>query len=721
MAKDSAMRLVRFLFFLLPILSFCQIQNFQWPLAPVNQQHRISATFDECREDRDHFHNGTDMPLAPGGEVLSIMGGQVTGIGSDWIRVEDFAYVHVNANPALLVGNTVSQGAVLGWTDSYAHIHLNYGGGASGHPTGNPLLPSGITPFVDPYHPRSPIIKFGVDGTNTEYPGNSVSGRFDIIAQAADTTDLLSSIDMNNGVYTIGYALHTADTSQILEGPFFWFEANQLYSNSHINTVYAPGSNTSVYRIKVTNRITANGYIDADLYEPGPYVVSVMSSDTRDNWDTTYVRVNFSDIDLLPPAKPELTYVGPNAEGDLLIQWEPSYDSDLLGYHLEFSFNGTSWSSNHGPDILTAGMSSFVVSGFPQNSYIQFRMKAVDNAAIPNVSEYSDTYAVLLNSAYPQYLVVDGFDRTNGSWTEPQHNFATYYSAALDDSGHDLAIASASNEWVISNGTELDRFSAMIWFVGDDSRTDETFSDLEQERISDFIASGGHFMASGAEIGYDLSAGSAADQQFLTDVLHLNYAGDNGGSTTISGVAPHFSGIAFDYGSAPYIEDWPDHFSPSTGGEITLKYGSNLNAAIGHRSSSGNTFVMGFAFETIDTETHRTELMSKILDYFSSAVSIDGRQNPISYSVSAIYPNPFNASVQVSYHLDSSGEVQVQIYDLLGRLRFTESFPAPAAGSYQWQWHGQDQNGFPLASGSYFFQLSQHGKPPLTHKLMLLK
>ena len=714
------MRWSQFLVFLLPVLVFTQVQNFQWPHAPVNQQHRISATFDECREDRDHFHNGTDMPLAPGGEVLSIMAGQVTGIGSDWIRVEDFAYVHVNANPVLLVGNSVAQGAVIGWTDSYAHIHLNYGGGASGHPTGNPLMTNGITPFVDPYHPRSPIIKFGVDGTNTEYPGNTVSGRFDIIAQAADTTDLESSIDMNNGVYTIGYALHSADTSQILEGPHFWFEANEYYSNSHINTVYAPGSSTSIYRIKITNHITSNGFIDADLYDPGPYVVSVMSSDTRDNWDTTYVRVNFSDIDLLPPGQPELTYVGPNADGDLLIEWIPPNDDDLRGYSLEFSFNGTSWSSNHGPDILTAGMSSFVVSGFPENSYIQFRLKAVDMAAIPNVSEYSDTYGVLLNSTLDQILIVDGFDRTDGSWTSPQHNFATYYTDAVEASGHPFAFATATNEWV-SSGGDVSGYNSLIWFVGDDSRTAETFSTVEQSRIAAFISNGGNFMASGAEIGYDLSAGTPADLQFLNQTLHLDYAGDNGGSVTVSGVGPHFSGLAFNYGSEPYVEDWPDHFSPSNGGEVALRYGSNLNAAIAFRDLNTSSFVMGFAFETIDTEDHRSGLMTRILDYFSSTVSVDDEVIPLISGITGSYPNPFNASVTIEYRLDRAAKAVLNIFDLKGRKVFQETWTHAGPGHYRFNWSGVDQQGIPLASGTYLIQLSQAGRHTQAQKLLLLK
>ena len=713
--------ILKFIYLLLiPIGLFAQINNFPWPMASMNSQHRISATFDECREERDHFHNGTDIPLAPGENVLNIQPGQVTGIGSDWIRVEDFAYVHVIALPTLQVGNNVALGGVVGVTDSYAHVHLNYGGGASGHPEGNPLLPGGLIPFVDPYHPRSPIIQFVLDGTSTAFPANSISGRVDIVAQAADTTDLLSSIDMNNGIYTIGWALHSADTSTVLQGPHFWFEADELISNSNINRVYAPGSNTSTYKYIVTNRVTSNSYLDCDLYEPGPYVVSVMSSDTRDNWDTSYVRIQISDIDLLPPGQPIMTYLGPDSNGDLHLEWISPSDPDLAGFILEFSFNGTTWSSNHGPEVLTPDMTVFTVAGFPQNSYIQFRLIAVDDAAIPNRSESSDTYGVRLNNAEESILIVDGFDRTSGSWTAINHNFATYYSAAIVNSGSPVAISTASNEWVIQS-QNLAAYDAVIWFVGDDSRTDETFSTAEQNAISTYLAGGGYFFASGAEIGYDLSVGSVADQTFLNETLHLAYAGDDANSSTVAGIDPYFSGINFSYGSEPYEEDWPDHFSPSSGGQVALQYGNALNAAISYRNETSGSFVMGLAFETIDTESARSALMGRVLQYFNGTVNIDDLQMPVTLSISGIYPNPFNASATIDYQLDDSGLATLFVFDIQGRQRLASSLGSLKPGHYSWIWNGLDQSGTALPSGAYFVRVSQGHRQSSAQKLLMLK
>lgn len=709
--------MIRILICLLPVLIFSQ---FQWPLAPVDQQHRISATFDECREDRDHFHNGTDMPLAPGEEVLSIEAGYTGGVGSDWIRVGQFAYVHVTPNPAITDGATyIQKGDVVGWTDSYAHIHLNYGY----YPDyKNPLLPGKLTPFDDPYHPRSPIITLVQDGTQNPFLGSVISGRVDIIAQAADTTDMINNarIDMNNGVYKIGWALYSEDKSTLLEGPYYWFEANQYYSSNYINNVYAPGSSTSIYRYIVTNKITSNGYLDCDQYTPGNYQLAVMSVDTRDNWDTTYVHVTISDQDLVPPGQPTLTYVGPDGAGGVKLDWIPPTDADLSGYFLEFSFDGATWSSNHGPDVLTADKTSFTIGNFPKDRLVMFRLFAVDDAPIPNYSEVTDTYATRLSDSEERILIVDGFDRTNGSWTALQHDFAVSYAEAIENSGSMASIASVSNEWVTGSG-DLSVYHNVFWFTGDDSRTDETFSTGEQSALKTYLDGGGALLASGAEIGYDLSAGSTGDVDFLKNTLHVNYAGDNSGSYVVNGTGDYFSGLSLNYGTTPYEEDWPDHFTAASGGQVVLKYGNGLNAGVGYRDASYSTLVLGFTFETISGADDRSDLIGRALGFFKGTTGNDLVEIPITSSITAIYPNPFNAMVEIKYTLENTADTDIRIFDIRGREVYHEFHPGSHSGYHAWSWQAMDLYGNDLPSGTYIVQISQKGSMQLSEKLLLLK
>ncbi|PIP12255.1 MAG: hypothetical protein COX49_06630, partial [bacterium (Candidatus Stahlbacteria) CG23_combo_of_CG06-09_8_20_14_all_40_9] len=66
---------------------------------------RVSGTFCECRGERDHFHDGIDIPLTYGGYVLAVDSGFVLSLqrsgDNAYIRVGRYAYVHVNPNPDL--------------------------------------------------------------------------------------------------------------------------------------------------------------------------------------------------------------------------------------------------------------------------------------------------------------------------------------------------------------------------------------------------------------------------------------------------------------------------------------------------------------------------------------------------------------------------------------------------------------------------------------------
>ncbi|MCF7800650.1 MAG: T9SS type A sorting domain-containing protein [Candidatus Marinimicrobia bacterium] len=701
------------LLFLFLILTMALRAEFPWPLAPMDEQHRVSATFDECRENRDHFHSGTDIPLAQGGAVLSIESGQVTGFDPNginaWIRVGRYAYVHVTPNPALSVGNYVNQGDVVGWTNDQNHIHLNDGGGASGYSYANSLRTNGIAPFEDPYHPRSPIISFRQDGTDTRFTGSEISGRVDIWAQASDTTDTWSSIDMNNGVYKIGWALYSSDTSAVLEGPYFHFQADNLYNSNYINNLYAPGSSTSTYIHILTNSIYANGSLDCDGYDPGEYVVAVMSADTRNNWDTTYVSVTFTDEDLVAPEPPVFQFAGLNDAGEMTLKWEPPTAADLAGYNLYYSFDGNNWTNNLGPETLTAEMSSYTFSGFPSNSYIHLKLTAVDAAPIPNESDFSDTYGVKMNLTGTNVMVVDGFDRTTGSWTAASHHFNTIFGKAISDAIPDVNIAAASNEWILA-GQALEDCDAVMWFVGDESRDDETFSVAEQTIIQNYLTGGGNLFLSGSEIGYDLSAGDATDQAFFSQWLGLNYTGDASGNYSLTGLSL-FDGFSATYGSQPYEDDWPDYFTTAGTGQVYIDYGNGFHAGIGNAivngELTGKVLTVGFAWETMAHAATRTDFMTRLFDYFDTPVGIAGDENAATaaeYSLSPTYPNPGNAQVAVDISTPNAGRFNLEIFDISGRLIWEQGYDL-TRGRHQISWQTRNEHGAEVSSGIYLMKI----------------
>jgi len=73
---------------------------------------------------------------------------------------------------------------------------------------------------------------------------------------------------------------------------------------------------------------------------------------------------------------------------------------------------------------------------------------------------------------------------------------------------------------------------------------------------------------------------------------------------------------------------------------------------------------------------------------------------PIKYSLSQNYPNPFNPSTTLSYSIPEHGQVELKVYDVLGREVTTLVNKQQQAGSYDVQFNASS-----LTSGIYFYQL----------------
>jgi hypothetical protein len=99
----------------------------------------------------------------------------------------------------------------------------------------------------------------------------------------------------------------------------------------------------------------------------------------------------------------------------------------------------------------------------------------------------------------------------------------------------------------------------------------------------------------------------------------------------------------------------------------------------------------------------------------------DDRPVPESFVLSQNYPNPFNQQTRISFRMASSGEVELEIFDLLGR-RVTTVFSGWAdEGETVIGWDGRSAYGENVPSGVYYYRLRISDRESIVRKMTLLK
>ena len=78
---------------------------------------------------------------------------------------------------------------------------------------------------------------------------------------------------------------------------------------------------------------------------------------------------------------------------------------------------------------------------------------------------------------------------------------------------------------------------------------------------------------------------------------------------------------------------------------------------------------------------------------------------PATFALRPPYPNPFNSTVLLRYDLARSGEVQLDVYDALGRLVRRLVDAPQQAGYHSVEWNATNRDGGRVASGVYLVSL----------------
>lgn len=69
------------------------------------------------------------------------------------------------------------------------------------------------------------------------------------------------------------------------------------------------------------------------------------------------------------------------------------------------------------------------------------------------------------------------------------------------------------------------------------------------------------------------------------------------------------------------------------------------------------------------------------------------------------YPNPFSTSTTIRFTIPMDGRVTVRVFNLIGDLVRTITTDVSAAGSQEIAFNAVDNNGAPLAAGTYMYEV----------------
>lgn len=306
--------------------------------------------------------------------------------------------------------------------------------------------------------------------------------------------------------------------------------------------------------------------------------------------------------------------------GEVELTWGPYPGIDAAGYRIYASANGISnWGLLLDENSLPVAQTSTILSGQSTTSAQYYRLVAANN---DQEGPPSDLYGTKLLGSREKCLIVDGYDR----WTA-QSVFAAIHGRAV--AAFNTPFDTCANE-AVGQSISLSDYPIVIWVLGDESTDDETFSSTEQTLVANYLDNGGALFVSGNEIGWDLGrsgTSSTEDVAFYQNYLKAQFIDDDSNTYTVNGTGGNsvFETVAYSFGSgdALYTPRYPDVIAPF-GSDAAMEYNDGSLAGVQYFGSfgtksdvNGGVIYLGFAFETLDSEIMREQVMAQVLSAFN--------------------------------------------------------------------------------------------------------
>jgi spore germination protein YaaH len=395
-----------------------------------------------------------------------------------------------------------------------------------------------------------------------------------------------------------------------------------------------------------------------------------MDNTNKDIWNVLEEFVKDTNL-VFTPDPPIIQFVKGrknNFNGELEIRWSHLFPNEITGFRLYLSKDSINFSNQPflSEMYLTKDSLSITISNLEVDKIYFIKLTAINSVGMESIS--SDVYSASTGNG-KRYLVVDGFDRTSGSYSQPYHIFNEFYASGIFNFNRD--VDAAANEAVISNLINLNDYDGVFWFLGDESTANKTFNGSEQLIVMNYLKNGGKLFVTGSEVAYELSTSSPS---FLNNFLKAKFIADNSGSLQVFSNASIIRTLPSDINlGAVYPEDWPDAIEPVNGSQTCLLYrnqkiaGVYFNGNFPNGTLAGKLIYLSFALETTNNKISKNILIEDAIRFFEGTTDVPFNLiSDISFYVSDPFPNPFNSTTKIIINLPENHFIKMQVFNILG-------------------------------------------------------
>lgn len=218
----------------------------------------------------------------------------------------------------------------------------------------------------------------------------------------------------------------------------------------------------------------------------------------------------------------------------------------------------------------------------------------------------------------------------------------------------------------------------------------------------------------------DFSSISFKDRNGNEKTLYFGHSG-NQQIASLSELPPLGPEGMFDvrFRSQRYIENLPEKADDHAGYQIDIS-GAQLPLEIRWRSADGAGFIMTDGAGLRQSCSGEGSLTVKSPVRSISIQVNNGLTLPVEFSLGESYPNPFNPSTKFVVGVPQTAQVNLAVYDLLGRKVRTLQNGEMPAGYHAMEWNGLTDQETAATSGVYFIRMNGE-KFNATQKIMMMK